>query len=512
MNIYTDGYNSPFIFNTEWSTDLNTLNVTIKNGKEANLNSWLGIYNYNIGSVNIYPTNDYISWKYIHSNTSDVPTTRKIDFNLEVSLNTSSLSNNTKYILYLLKNDTLDTTIETDSYSVYHIIEINKPSSPNKSIEKKIARVKIYNNDDSYSIIKNDGNIYSWGSIYNYPKDGVYHNIFCGKDNFAALDINGCIKCWGNNTDNLNNPPDGDKFCKIVFNEKAAAAIDIQGNIITWGNQNYGGNITIMNKNFVDIFSNTIQFTAIDRKGYIFSWGKAIDANNSIQYPSTPGWRQIYSNSQSFCAINDRGEIYSWGNIDCGAIGNLGGKNYLNIISNKDSHTAINLDGYIFSWGCNSNDFPDSIKFKKIFSNDYAFAGIDFENKVHTWGNEQYGGKLNKAITNVTKIVSTHDKFTSLTSNGEVFTWGNIEYDEKLIPIDITFIDIYANRYSFAALTENGKIYTWGKITWGVLNTPTEEGYVNIVGNNKSFAALHNKNYIYTWGFSNNGEIVDLDN
>jgi len=64
-----------------------------------------------------------------------------------------------------------------------------------------------------------------------------------------------------------------------------------------------------------------------------------------------------------------------------------------------------------------------------IFSTDHAFLALLNDGSIHTWGYENYGGKIpdqfhDKLIQNVKTIIPKARKFTAISKTGDIFTWG----------------------------------------------------------------------------------------
>jgi len=103
---------------------------------------------------------------------------------------------------------------------------------------------------------------------------------------------------------------------------------------------------------------------------------------------------------------------------------NINSNNYNDLIKEFDDTTNITI---IFQ------------KLPKIYSNNNAFAAIDNNGNVITWGYPDYGGDSSEVQSklrawqlckkNIIKIYSTINAFAAIDNNGNIITWGET-YDE----------------------------------------------------------------------------------
>merc|ERR1711925_48144 len=65
----------------------------------------------------------------------------------------------------------------------------------------------------------------------------------------------------------------------------------------------------------------------------------------------------------------------------------------------------------------------------KIIPNKYAFCALTIEHKVRCWGDPKFGGKIGPIILPpIQKILATQGAFAALGHNNMVFTWGSKHY------------------------------------------------------------------------------------
>ena len=110
------------------------------------------------------------------------------------------------------------------------------------------------------------------------------------------------------------------------------------------------------------------------------------------------------------------------------------------------------------------------------FKNDYAFAAINNDGSVITWGDSSNGQNTSAgddSLTNVKTIRSSSTAFAAIREDGSVVAWGNPEGGGDLSEVSsaldgaINVVEIYSTKMSFAALRSDGSVITWGKSSSG---------------------------------------------
>ena len=103
-----------------------------------------------------------------------------------------------------------------------------------------------------------------------------------------------------------------------------------------------------------------------------------------------------------------------------------------------------------------------------VYVTEKAFAQIDDQGNVTTWGHENFGGDstaVQEQLQHITHIASTDWAFAALTESMDVVTWGYKDFggDSQKVQDQLTdVITISATGHSFAAIKNNGQVVTWG--------------------------------------------------
>ena len=172
----------------------------------------------------------------------------------------------------------------------------------------------------------------------------------------------------------------------------------------------------------------------------------------------------------------------------------------------------------------------------RFFSTQKAFALLQQNGSVVTWGHPNYGGNSSGVPTGsldsgVVQIFTTGSAFAALKSDGTVVTWGNADSGGDSSSVSggtlnsgVKVCRIVGSHKAFAALKEDGSVVSWGSSLHGgnlsvmkwYYRVPTWEafplhsslygsGVAKIVASGSAFAALKDDGSIFTWGNENEG-------
>ncbi len=191
--------------------------------------------------------------------------------------------------------------------------------------------------------------------------------------------------------------------------------------------------------------------------------------------------------------------------VDCSNIG-TSWRNY-------QAFAALNADGTVTTWGRSASGGeapPGLYNVKAIYSTAYAFAALKGDGTVEAWGISQLGGSgVPPSLSNVQHIVSNQGAFAAIKSDGTVATWGKfLGNDDVSVPPSPGLRDvqyIYSNFDAFVALKADGDVSAWGHLERGG-STPVDIRNVRaIYSSGRAFAALKADGTVTAWGQSDFG-------
>ena len=353
--------------------------------------------------------------------------------------------------------------------------------------------------------------IAGWGSYStNAPTGNVFRSIATAIDAFAALDVNGAVKVWGQVLRGGTGGPTANGYVTIASTNQAFAALKSDSSIAVWGNSAYGGTTGPTGTGYVAIASTNFAFAALKSDGSIVPWGDP--AYGGTGAPSGTGFTAIAANNTAFAALRTQGAtsgtISVWGNSAAGGTTGPTGSGYVAIASTVGSFAALKSDNSISVWGNSAfggTGGPTGIGYTAIASNYGAFAALDTRGAIAVWGSSTRGGTGGPTGTGYQTIASTYEAFAALDVCGAIAVWGNSAYGGTTGPTGTGYQKIAATYAAFAALKENGSISVWGDANYGGATGPTGTGFTSIASSQRAFAALDACGAIAVWGVANYG-------
>ncbi|MEC8381074.1 MAG: MopE-related protein [Myxococcota bacterium] len=159
----------------------------------------------------------------------------------------------------------------------------------------------------------------------------------------CAIDINGHVQCWGDNSHSQSNPPTT-PFKKIDVGAAHSCAIKVSGQIECWGDNSLGQSNPPAGQ-FTDISLGAYHSCAIDVLGEIHCWGENGQGESS---PPAGSHTQLSLSDGHGCAISTQGTLNCWGQHDSLTVTDNDGDGSDKLMDCDDERTdlnALDLDG-----------------------------------------------------------------------------------------------------------------------------------------------------------------------
>ena len=362
-----------------------------------------------------------------------------------------------------------------------------------------------------------------------------------------------------------------------------SAALTSEGRLFTWGNNFEGqlgdGTTSISNKpiditdQFDLVTGETIisvslgydHSTALTSLGRLFSWGNndygqlgngsttrssiPIDITGNFNLSFEEEIISVSLGNRFTSVLTSKGRIFTWGYNGYGELGDG---------STNDSKYPIDITA---QFNLNEGEMITSLELGY-----YHSSVLTSENRVFTWGNNNYGQLGNNTTNNssipiditaqfnlnageiITSVELGYNHSSALTSENRMFTWGvnssgqlgtstNIS---SIIPIDITsefifnagevIISVNLGSTHSSALTSMGRLFTWGSNGSGELGDGTQissmilqeitdqfmlhdgELIISVSLGHFHSSAKTSEGRIFTWGYNGYGELGDGTN
>ena len=296
-------------------------------------------------------------------------------------------------------------------------------------------------------------------------------------------------------------------------------------------------------------------FAALRQDGHVIVWGEDDWGGEAADEELTHITAITSSSNDAggaFAAIKTNGSVVSWGNNTYGGDSGYVAADLIgveSIVSSDGAFAALKKDGTVVTWGDESYGGDSSsvqvelTNIVKISANSQAFVAQKQDGSIVVWGSARFGGNpkcdsftctaASSPLVDIVAIATNNDSyggaFAAIQKDGKVITWGASLNggDASSIQGDLTnVISIAATNNAFAAVKKDGSVVTWGAATdggdptcentYGVNDCSPVSGELNnvasIVGTSSSFAALKHDGSVVSWGGANDGGNPDCSN
>lgn len=159
-------------------------------------------------------------------------------------------------------------------------------------------------------------------------------------------------------------------------------------------------------------------------------------------------------------------------------------------------------------------------KVQNIVGNDSAFAALNTDGTVETWGNAHCGGDGNgiRDLVNVTHIAASKCAFAALREDGSIVAWGSNKHGGDIRDFADQLTDVrmvIGSDTMFSVVKNDGTIVSWYDRVININNPPSTEdvkGITKVLEARNQFAALSTvdgNNKIVSWFSGSNFEPIE---
>ncbi len=229
----------------------------------------------------------------------------------------------------------------------------------------------------------NNHTVVSWGDDINQQVSGTTGGtaileVASGGAHSVALNANGQLVAWGDNSDRQATPPPGTEFIAVAAGASHSLALKVDGSVTGWGD-NVFGQATPPNEQFQSISAGTNHSLGLRDDGTVIQWGWS---NEGQWQPPADLFQSIDAGHDYSLGVRTDGSIACWGD-DAMCIDNPSpaGNNYVAVAAGHTHALALSQDGSLIGWGSNSDgeiDLPLGHNYITIDSGDgYSLALTD---------------------------------------------------------------------------------------------------------------------------------------
>ena len=281
--------------------------------------------------------------------------------------------------------------------------------------------------------------------------------------------------------------------------------------------------------NYNALNKNEYAFTVLGRPNDVTAWGYEHyggDAGGRIaEALEGPTAARVFSTERAFAVLMLDGSVVCYGSVayggdchrqDSGHGVNTQLNNIRTISATRSAFAAINEEGKIITWGVAeeggaSADYiqywnDNKGNFTDLISSNTAFAAVS-DDIILSWG-EYPASDIAHATPSFANLDSTRfvqsnkEAFIAVNRDGTGFTWGNQTGGGNSDSVTLTDIDaVFTTDYAFAVLKTDGTVITWGDDEYGADSSGvTLTNVISITSTLRAFAALKSDGSVETWG------------
>jgi hypothetical protein len=169
--------------------------------------------------------------------------------------------------------------------------------------------------------------------------------LSAGIDHVCGIKDDSTLICWGDNSQNQADPPDG-TFKEVSAGFYFNCALSTEGTIACWGRDTAGETSPPPGK-FIQIETGGNHACALAASGAPICWGA--NANSQVSYPPGPFQQLTLGNAHS-CGLKADGTVECWGNGNSGQA-NIAADTFSSIVAGYQTTCGIKTDGVAICWG-----------------------------------------------------------------------------------------------------------------------------------------------------------------
>ena len=269
------------------------------------------------------------------------------------------------------------------------------------AVEEDARTVEIHAGKDFSCVRFSDNSVECWGDGHHGrtapPTNVLFDQIELGPLAACGVTVSGRVKCWGqDDTFNTVHLPTAANFVWAGIGDSHGCALDSNGNVTCWANQSNGRSSPPSGVTFRSISVGNEYNCGVTTAAQLECWGR--DADGRTSPPSGPLFPAVTTGANHACSIVDGGALNCWGDSANNKTSPPGG-NFRAIDSLEDFTCGIKLNRKtIRCWGddgdtgrVNDAPAPDSGTWVDIAVGGSHACALNDEGLVTCWGDNGKG-------------------------------------------------------------------------------------------------------------------------
>jgi len=169
--------------------------------------------------------------------------------------------------------------------------------------------------------------------------------LSAGADHVCGIKDDSTLICWGDNSQNQADPPDG-TFKEVSAGFYFNCALSTEGTVACWG-RDTAGETSPPPGQFIQIETGGNHACALGANGSPICWG----ANDSSQVSYAPGpFQQLTLGDAHSCSLKADETVECWGDGSSGQA-NIAADTFSSIVAGYQTTCGIKTDGVAICWG-----------------------------------------------------------------------------------------------------------------------------------------------------------------
>ena len=262
--------------------------------------------------------------------------------------------------------------------------------------------------------------------------------IAAGNDHTVALNADGAVDAWGENSSGQATVPAGlSGVTAIAAGLDCSLAVRNDGTVVPWGNVTVPGGLNGVRA----VAAGYLHYLALKTDGTVVAWGYNSNGQATVPAAAQSGVSAVAAGYSHSAALKTDGTVVVWGANDVGQLNVPAGLNGVVAIAAGYYFTvALKSDGTVVAWGM-------------------TFGGVS------TVPVEAQSG--------VSKIAANYYHTMALKSDGTVVTWGyDNGYGELDVPAGLSGVTAMAAGYFHTAVLIGTAGVDFGNLVAGSIGTP----------------------------------------
>jgi len=284
--------------------------------------------------------------------------------------------------------------------------------------------------------------------------------LSAGVDHVCGIKDDSTLICWGDNSQNQADPPDG-TFKEVSAGFYFNCALSTEGSIACWGRDTAGETSPPPGK-FIQIETGGNHACALAASGAPICWGA--NASSQVSYPPGP-FQQLTLGDAHSCGLKADGTVECWGDGSKGQA-NIAADTFSSIAAGYKTTCGIKTDGVAICWGKTENSYgyltqidfaligdPDGKGHDDHDGSKYIFCGLKVEQEVvcpsPTFDSTPSGRFSYVAVGGHYADITPSNKYDvgeytphgfacGIRENGVVACWGVNRNDRATPPVGVT--------------------------------------------------------------------------